>query len=129
MEEEPMKKMFRFIAASFFIFLFAFSVFSQVATKTGSIYGKVVDDKKVPLPGVTVTLESTQLSPQSAITGPGGVFRFANLPPGEYAVVFSLSDFTEVRQEDVRVSTGSQVQLDITMTPALTESTTIIATT
>jgi hypothetical protein len=129
MEEEPMKKMFLFTAASFFIFVFAISVFSQVATKTGSVYGKVVDDKKEPLPGVTVTLESDQLSPQTAITGPGGVFRFANLSPGVYSLVFSLSEFTEVRQEDVRVSTGSQVQLDITMTPALTESTTIIATT
>ena len=35
------------------ILAFTVPVFSQVATKTGSIYGKTVDDKGAPLPGVS----------------------------------------------------------------------------
>ena len=39
---------------------------------------------------------------------------------------FSIEGFTEVRQEEVRVSTGSQVQLEITMKPSLAEEFTVI---
>jgi hypothetical protein len=101
-------------------------VFAQVATRTGSIYGRVIDDKGAPLPGVTVTLESTQVPSQVASTGSNGGFRFANLPPAQYSLVFALEGFTEVRQEDVRVSTGSQVQLEIRLNPSLTEEFTVI---
>jgi hypothetical protein len=108
------------------ILAFTIPAFSQVSTKTGSVYGKVIDDKGAPLPGVAVTLESTEIPPQSATTGPSGGFRFANLPPGTYSVNFAIEGFTEVRQEEVRVSTGSQVQLEITMKPSLSEEFTVI---
>ena len=105
---------------------FTVPVFSQVATKTGSIYGKTVDDKGAPLPGVGITLESDVIPTQTATSGPSGGFRFANLPPGTYSVNFSIEGFTEVRQEEVRVSTGSQVQLEITLKPSLAEEFTVI---
>jgi hypothetical protein len=41
-------------------------------------------------------------------------------------VNFSIEGFTEVRQEDVRVSTGSEVQLEITLKPSLAEEFTVI---
>src|SRR5262245_21942536 len=103
-----------------------FPVYAQIATKTGSIYGKAVDDKGAPLPGVNITLESNEIPTQNATSGPTGGFRFANLPPGVYSVNFSIEGFTEVRQEEVRVSTGSQVQLEITMKPSLAEEFTVI---
>jgi len=105
---------------------FTLPVFSQVATKTGSIYGKTVDDKGAPLPGVSITLESDVIPTQTATSGPSGGFRFAALPPGTYSVNFSIEGFTEVRQEEVRVSTGSSVQLEITMKPSLAEEFTVI---
>ncbi len=108
------------------ILAFTIPAFSQVSTKTGSIYGKTLDDKGAPLPGVSVTLESTAIPPQTATTGPSGGFRFAALPPGTYSVNFAIEGFTEVRQEEVRVSTGSQVQLEITMKPSLSEEFTVI---
>ncbi len=104
----------------------AFPAFSQVTTKTGSIYGKTVDDKGAPLPGVSITLESDVIPTQTATSGPSGGFRFANLPPGVYSVNFAIEGFTEVRQEEVRVSTGSQVQLEITLKPSLAEEFTVI---
>lgn len=108
------------------ILAFTLPVFSQVATKTGSIYGKVVDDKGAPLPGVSITLESDVIPAQTATSGPSGGFRYANLPPGMYSVNFSIEGFTEVRQESVQVSTGSQVQLEITLKPSLAEEFTVI---
>jgi hypothetical protein len=108
------------------VLAFTLPVFSQVATKTGSIYGKVIDDKGSPLPGVSITLESNVIPTQTATSGASGGFRFANLPPGIYSVNFSIEGFTEVRQEEVRVSTGSQVQLEITLKPSLAEEFTVI---
>ena len=102
-------------------------VLAQVTTRTGSIYGKITDDKSQPLPGVTVILESTDTQPQTAISGPTGGFRFANLPPGVYSATFSIDGFTEVRQEDVRVSTGGEVQLEITLRPTLSEEFIVVA--
>src|SRR6187549_2080767 len=108
------------------VLAFTIPVFSQVATKTGSVYGKVIDDKGAPLPGVSITLESNVIPAQTASSGPSGGFRFANLPPGVYSVNFSIEGFTEVRQEEVRVSTGSQVQLEISLKPSLSEEFTVI---
>jgi hypothetical protein len=119
-----MRNKFLLLFATFL--LLCGTVIAQVATKTGSIYGKILDDKGAPLPGVNVTLESEVIPPQSASSGPSGGFRFANLPPGMYSVTFSIEGFTEVRQEDVRVSTGSQVQLEISMKPSLSEEFTVI---
>lgn len=108
------------------ILFIAIPLLAQVATKTGSIYGRVVDDKGSPLPGVSVTLESDMIRTQTATTGPSGGFRFANLPPGTYSANFSIEGFTEVRQESVQVSTGSQVQLEIKLKPSLAEEFTVI---
>jgi hypothetical protein len=116
----------QFLVLAALMLAFTIPVFGQVATKTGSIYGKVIDDKGAPLPGVQITLESSEIPTQSAQSGASGGFRFANLPPGTYSVNFSIEGFTEVRQEEVRVSTGTQVQLEIRMRPSLTEEFTVI---
>ena len=108
------------------LFTVAAPVFAQVATKTGAVYGKVVDDQKNPLPGVVVTLESTLIPSQTATTGSTGGFRFANLPPGTYSLNFSLEGFTELRQEEVRVSIGSTVELNTTLKPSLQEEFTVV---
>src|SRR5438067_13504199 len=97
------------------ILAFALTAFAQVATRAGGIYGNVKDDKGAPLPGVTVTLESVAIPSQTATTGDSGQFRFADLPPSTYSVSVSLTGFSEVRQEDVKVGTGSQVQLDFNL--------------
>ena len=108
------------------ILAYTFPVLAQVSIRTGSVYGKVIDDKGAPLPGVAITLESSQIPTQTATTQSSGGFRFANLPPGTYSVNFSLEGFTEVRQEEVRVTVGSTVELDITLKASLTEEFTVI---
>jgi hypothetical protein len=116
-----------FLVAFALLALAVAPVMAQVSTRAGSVYGKVVDEKGAPLPGVNVTLESTEIQPQTATTGPTGGFRFANLPPGLYSATFGIEGFTEVRQEEIRVSVGGAVQLDITLRPTLTEEFVVVA--
>ncbi len=116
------------LVVALFVFAFTYPALAQVSTRTGTIFGKVQDDKSGPLPGVSVNLECDSLSqPQSATTGPTGGFRFAAIPPGTCAVTFSIEGFTEVRQEDVRVSIGSSVNLEITLRPTLAEEFVVVA--
>jgi hypothetical protein len=114
--------------AALFVFAFTYPALAQVSTRTGTIFGKVSDDKGGPLPGVSVNLECDSLSvPQSATTGPTGGFRFAAIPPGTCAATFSIEGFTEVRQEDVRVTIGGSVNLEITLRPTLAEEFVVVA--
>jgi hypothetical protein len=108
------------------VLAFTVSGFAQVATRSGSIAGTVVDEKGSPLPGVVVTLESPEIPAQTATTGATGAYRFANLQPGVYSVNFSLEGFTEVRQEQVKVNLGGSVELSITLKPSLAEEFTVI---
>ncbi|HSE42309.1 MAG TPA: TonB-dependent receptor [Acidobacteriota bacterium] len=107
-------------------FLITIPVSAQVATNTGSIYGKVLNEKEAPLSEVTIQLESDTIPPQSATTGPNGAFRFANLPPGNYAATFSLPGFTEVRQEGLRITVGLNIELKTVLKAGPKEELTVI---
>lgn len=107
--------------AAIVVLLIAASLQAQTAFNTGSIYGKVIDDSGQPLPGVNVTLESQGIAPKTAFTGESGAYRFTGLVPGTYAVTFSLEGFTEVRQEDVGLNAGQNVDLEITLRGATSE--------
>ena len=88
------------------IALITSQVFAQTSFNTGSIYGKVFGQDGKPLPGVTVTCETEGAAPKTAFTGDAGSYRFAGLVPGAYSVTFTLQGFTEVRQEDVKITAG-----------------------
>ena len=119
-----MRKSLFFFTLGFLVL--AVSAFAQVSTYTGTIFGKVIDDTGKPLPGVTVTLESSLIPTQTATTQASGGFRFANLPPGSYSVNCSMEGFTEVRQEEIQVTTGRTVELSIPLKPSLQEEFTVI---
>ena len=91
-----------------------------------SIYGKVVDDKGAPLPGVSLVLESGNHASLTVQSSMGGNFAFRNLPVGTYSVNASIEGFTEVRHEGVQVAAGTQIQLEFTLKPSLSEEFTVI---
>lgn len=107
--------------------LIVISCSAQVATRTGTIYGNVLDENQAPLPGVTITLSSDLMPAQTAISGSNAGFRFVNLPPAIYSLRFKLQGFAEVEQQDVPVSVGGNVELTIVMKPSLEEVVTVIA--
>ncbi len=96
-------------------FVIASISFAQV--QTGNIYGTVVDENNLPVPGVTVTLLSDQVGKIATITTAKGVFRFLSLPPGKYSIIAELAAFSTVKRKNITVSVGSNVTLKIKMVP------------
>ena len=82
---------------------------------TGSIYGKVMDAQGGVLPGVDVTLESVLIAPKSMTSSGLGVYRFPALAPGTYSVTFKLDGFKPLRREDLPVSVGATIVLDVVL--------------
>lgn len=77
------------LCLSLSIVAFAAPSFAQ---QTGSIAGNVKATDGSVLPGVTVEARSSVLpGPRVTTTGGNGDYRLPALPPGEYAVTFSLS--------------------------------------
>ncbi len=95
---------------------------AQITHNTGSIYGNVSDAAQVPLPGVMVTLEGEGSGSRVVYTGDMGAYRFTALLPGKYAITFSLQGFTEVKEEEIPVSTGDSVNLDVILREAFQET-------
>lgn len=78
-------------------------VFSSAAYAQGSIAGSVKDPSGAVLPGVTVEASSPALIERmrSVVTDSNGNYRIVDLPPGTYAVQFTLTGFKTVRREGV----------------------------
>jgi hypothetical protein len=84
-------------------------------TTSGSIRGTVTDPEGGVMPGATVRVLSDSLvaGQLSAVTSGSGVYRFPSLPVGTYALEASMPGFQSVRQEDVRVSLGQTLNVDL----------------
>src|SRR5262245_6250745 len=86
-------------------------------TATGGLRGFVKDETGAVLIGVTVEASSPVRIGGAAVdvTDAQGLYRFENLPPGDYTLVFSLSGFSTIRREGIRVEVGRTIQLDAAM--------------
>jgi hypothetical protein len=92
---------------------------------TGNVYGNVVDEQGGRLPGVTVTLSGIG-APKSQTTDARGEFRFLNLSPGVYTLVYELQSFTKVTNNDVKVSIGQNTETTAKLKISSVESTVIV---
>jgi hypothetical protein len=116
-----------------FCFLLIFILLSGLSFAqrvTGKIIGEVTDDEGTPLPGVRIEISSPSLmgGVHSQITTENGTYRFVNLPPGTYKLVFSLDGFQTVERLNIRVVINTTVTLNVLMRPeALTEYSEVIA--
>ncbi|MBZ5590263.1 MAG: TonB-dependent receptor [Acidobacteriia bacterium] len=101
------------------LLVLAVPVAAQSST-SGGIRGTVKDTKGAVLPGVAVTAYSTALvaGKMTTHTDERGVYRLPALPIGDYALEAELSGFVKVRQEDVRISIGRELGIDITLPQA-----------
>ena len=96
-------------------FLLTTNTVSAQGTTTGSIRGTVTDPEGGVMPGVTVRALSESLvsGQQAAISSGGGVYRFPALPVGTYVIEASMPGFQSVRQENVKVSLGQALSVDL----------------
>ena len=101
--------------AMFTVMVAALSVATLSAqTSTGGLRGFVKDDTGGVLAGVTVEASSPSRIGGAAVevTDGQGLYRFENLPLGEYSLTYTLQGFGAVRRQGVRVEVGRTIQLD-----------------
>jgi hypothetical protein len=81
---------------------------------TAAVAGTVTDATGLPLPGVTVSVESPALieKVRTAVTDGQGAYRIVALPPGVYSVTFTLGDFRTYRREGIELRTGFTAPAD-----------------
>lgn len=109
----------RFVLAAT-AFLLVASSLPAVAQTTGDLRGQVTDQAGDALPGVTVTLESTEVlgGPWVAFTGTDGYYQFPKLQPGRYVIRFELDSFATQAREDVPVRLDQTTQLNAQLSRA-----------
>jgi hypothetical protein len=81
---------------------------------TGSIAGFVTDESKAALPGATVTIKDVETGQSRDLTTDAqGRYRAEALVPGKYAVLVELSGFRTAQYQDVALSVGQALTLDV----------------
>ena len=91
---------------------------ANAQSTTGTISGRVTDDQNLPVPGVTVNVESPSLQGiRSVISSENGDYIVSLLPPGVYTVAFELSGFRNVRRV-VSLATTQSLPLNVSLGPA-----------
>jgi hypothetical protein len=107
-----MQKVFRTAAALLLAATVAMPALAQ--TLTGSITGTIKDEQGAVLPGVTVTLTGKQ-GTHTQVTDSTGVYRFPALEVGTYAVAADLTGFSKATRNDIAISPGRELAIDLTM--------------
>ena len=114
-----MPKAFRILVAALLVLPLLFAVTTAPAmagsTQTGTIRGKVVDDKGQPVPGATILLRSEALIRERAtVTDTEGNFFAPGLPTGKYQVLAQMAGYqTAAVITDVQVDKVTPVNLTL----------------
>ncbi len=96
------------------------------AQTTGGIVGRVTDEGGGVLPGVTVEARSPALQgSRTAVTDSTGTYRLNLLPPGGYAVSFTLEGFAAEARQGVGVGLDKDTTLNVTLRAALSQEITV----
>lgn len=110
-------------------FLLSHAVYGQTVFY-GKVTGTITDDTGLPLPGISVDITSEALitGSRSTITSERGSFVFLNLPIGEYILKATLQGFKTVIRENITLTAGASVVIDLVMEPgAIEEEITVTA--
>ena len=100
----------------------AMPAFAQL--EQGRLTGTVSDAQGALLPGVTVTATSPSLiGSQVAVTEGDGKFLFPALPSGTYALTFALPGFKQVKREDIVLTLGRTLTVDMQLQVASVQET------
>jgi hypothetical protein len=98
-------------------------------TGTRSALSGTITTEGKPLPGVTVTIKSPALQgSRTAVTGEGGGYYFASLPPGEYSVEMGLEGMQPViRKVTLQLANEGRADADLKVS-SVKEAITVTAT-
>jgi outer membrane receptor protein involved in Fe transport len=108
-----MKRILTFLGI---ILMFVVGAFAQSQATTGNIEGRVIDQNGaiVPNASVTATNQDTGFG-KTAASDSEGNFIFVLLPPGKYRVEASANGFSKATYENVTVTVGSKISLDVSL--------------
>src|SRR5262245_39937007 len=115
--EEPVWMSWRWTAfVAFFSWVALGCVSDASAQTTATLSGLVRDSSGAALPGVAVTARNvdTELI-RSDVTGAGGRFTLALLPPGEYQIRAELSGFKPYVRRNLQLTIGQTLALEVTL--------------
>ena len=102
--------------AVFALLLAASAILAIAQDNSGSLQGKVKDEKGGAIVGAEVTATSKALvRPQTNTTDSQGAYVFSSLPPGLYTITVSQTGFATTKKDDVNVVVGTQLKLDFEM--------------
>jgi hypothetical protein len=111
-----------------FLVLLAVLLTPTLAYGQATLAGTVRDSSGAVLPGVSVEAASAALieKVRSAVSDSTGQYRITELPPGTYAVTFSLSGFTTLRRDTITVSGTGVIPINVELSVGnLTETVTV----
>jgi len=94
-------------------------------TGRGSISGTVLDEKQVPVTGVTVLISGTTTG---TATDADGKYRLQSVPAGTIAVRFSFLSFETLEVKDVTINPGKATRLDVVMKESSEELNEVVVT-
>ena len=83
-----------------------------LAGTTGRLIGHVVDEKKQPLPGVSIRIEGQRLG---AITDDRGTYFILGIPGGHCTVRMSLTGYAAFAAANVEIAPDFSTTLDATL--------------
>jgi hypothetical protein len=109
--------------------LAALPAIAWAQANTGSIDGRVLDESKAPIPGVTVTARNTATGlTRTVVSSASGTYHIGSLPAGQYDITSDLAGFTTQIQKGINVQVGSATPADVTLKVAtVAETVTVTA--
>jgi len=83
---------------------------------TGGLQGTIKDSTGAVVPGATVVVTGTTLmGSKQLVTDSSGYYRFANLPPGNYAITVTAKGFQTLKRTGLALEVGHLPTVDITL--------------
>ena len=111
----PLARVPRIISLAVLIVFICASAWGQ-SIERGSITGTITDPNGDRMPGVNVMLTSGELGATSeTMTDANGRYRFVALLPSTYTVAASIEGFSTAQQEDIELTVGKTLSVDLTM--------------
>src|SRR5262245_7479861 len=110
--------------ASVLALLLCTASFAAAQGGSAQLSGRVFDQQKGALPGVTVTVTNQDIGTvREVLSGPDGTWLVPALPPARYQVTAQLEGFKKFLQRDIPLAVGNQLTIDIQLEIGAVEET------
>ncbi len=118
-----MRRLFRDLSMSVIGLLIASAV-ASAQLSTARLSGRVTDESKAVLPGVTVTMTRTDTGlTRTDVTDGNGSYVLPNLPTGPYRLEVSLSGFRTFVQNGIVLQVAGTPEINVVLTVGALEET------